>query len=68
MRYHDVRFDLEPGKAIELGATAVLEGTFLDPDAVLKVLAVGKSFTLWERGAIGHGTVLKTRGHRMDAP
>lgn len=56
---YDVRFHLEPGNAIELGSTAVLEGTFDDPDAVRELLTVGKTFTLWERGAIGRGVVLK---------
>ena len=56
---YDARFDLEPGKSIALGATVVLEATFDDPDAVLKLLTVGKTLTLWERGAIGHGKVLK---------
>ena len=60
---YDIRFDLDPGEAIALGGTAVLEGTFDDLDAVLELLAVGKSFTLWDRGAIGRGTVLKVRGN-----
>ena len=59
---YDIRFDLRPGEAIGLGSTAVLDGTFNDPDAVLGVLAVGKGFTLWDHGAIGHGTVLKIHG------
>lgn len=59
---YEVRFDLKPGSAIELGSVAVLEGTFNDPQAALGLLAVGKSFTLWDRGAIGHGTVLKIHG------
>lgn len=59
---YDVRFNLTPGKTIELGSTAVLDGVFDDLDAVLEVLAVGKSFTLWDRGAIGQGVVLKVRG------
>ncbi len=56
---YDIRFNLEPGKAIELGNTALLDGTFSDLDAVLERLVIGKSFTLWDRGAIGHGTVVK---------
>ncbi len=56
---YDARFDLEPAKTIQLGSTVTLPATFEDPDAVLKLLSVGKSFTLWERGAIGHGKVLK---------
>lgn len=59
---YDVRFNLVPGETIALGATAVLEGTFPDPEPALKVLEVGKSFTVWDRGAIGHGIVLKIRG------
>lgn len=59
---YDVRFDLVPGESIALGDTAVLDGTFPDPGEVLKLLSVGKSFTLWDRGAIGHGVVLKLRG------
>ncbi|HUL96457.1 MAG TPA: hypothetical protein VLT89_10620 [Usitatibacter sp.] len=59
---YDVRFNLTPGEAIALGSTAVLEGDFPEPDAVLAVLEVGKTFTLWDRGAIGHGVVLKLRG------
>jgi hypothetical protein len=59
---YDIRFDLQPGKAIELGSTAVMHGTFDDFEAAHKVLEVGKAFTLWERGAIGHGVVLKIRG------
>jgi hypothetical protein len=59
---YDVRFDLKPGKTIELGSVAVLDGTFRDLGAVLQLLVVGKSFTLWDRGAIGHGTVLKIHG------
>ncbi|HUJ00038.1 MAG TPA: hypothetical protein VLY46_07365 [Usitatibacter sp.] len=59
---YDVRFNLKPGETIELGSTAVLDGTFQDPDAVIKLLAIGKSFTLWDRGAIGHGTLLKIHG------
>ena len=59
---YDIRFDLKPGNAIELGGTAVLDGTFADLGAVLGLLAVGKSFTLWDHGAIGHGTVLKIHG------
>jgi hypothetical protein len=59
---YEVRFDLQPGKTIELGSTAVLEGMFEDPASVLAVLAVGKTFTLWDRGAIGHGVVLKVSG------
>ena len=56
---YEARFELKPGKALELGSTVVLEGTFDDLDAVMKLLAVGKSLTLWDRGAIGHGKVLK---------
>ena len=56
---YDVRFELNPGKAIPLGTSAVLEATFADPDVVLKLLTVGKTMTLWERGSIGEGTVLK---------
>jgi len=56
---YKARFDLTPGKALELGTTVVLEGSFDDPDAALKVLTVGKAVTLWDRGAIGHGKVLK---------
>ena len=59
---YDVRFNLVPGQTIALGESAVLDGTFPDADVVLKVLAVGKSFTLWDRGAIGHGVVLEIRG------
>jgi hypothetical protein len=59
---YDVRFDLIPGKTIALGSTAVLEGVFDDPDAVRKLLVVGKSFTLWDGGAIGHGVLLKVHG------
>lgn len=59
---YDVRFDLQPGKTIELGTTAVLRGTFGDLDAVQGLLVVGREFTLWDRGAIGHGTVLKVHG------
>lgn len=59
---YDIRFDLQPGKTIELGTTAVLCGTFTELDAVLELLAIGKSFTLWDHGAIGHGTVLKIHG------
>jgi hypothetical protein len=59
---YDARFDLEPGKAIALGTTVVLEATFDDPDAVLKLLTVGKPLTLWENGAVGHGKVLKIHG------
>jgi hypothetical protein len=57
-----IRFDLKPGEAIALGSTATLEGVFDNPDEVLKVLAVGKNFTLWDRGAIGHGVVVKIHG------
>lgn len=57
---YEARFDLKPGESIALGSTAILEGNFEDPDAALKVLSVGKAITLWEqRGAIGHGKVLK---------
>ena len=57
---YEARFDLKPGESIALGSTAILEGNFEDPEAALKVLSVGKSITLWEqRGAIGHGKVLK---------
>ncbi len=59
---YDVRFNLKPGKTIALGSTAVLDGMFPDLDAVLERLLVGKTFTLWDRGAIGHGIVLKIRG------
>ncbi|HEX4333784.1 MAG TPA: hypothetical protein VH040_16735 [Usitatibacter sp.] len=59
---YEARFDLEPGKAIALGTTVVLEGTFEDPDTVLKLLAVGTPITLWENGAVGHGKVLKIHG------
>jgi len=59
---YDVRFDLVPGETIALGDTAVLEGTFSDPGDVLKLLAVGKTITLWDHGAIGHGVVLKLGG------
>ena len=59
---YDVRFDLVPGEAIALGSKAVLDGVFDNPDAALEVLAVGKTFTLWDRGAIGHGVVLKIKG------
>lgn len=59
---YDVRFELKPGKTIELGSTAVLDGMFEDPAAVLAVLTVGKTFTLWDHGAIGHGVVLKIQG------
>ena|SRR5688572_18408519 len=59
---YEARFDLEPGKVIALGSTVVLEGTFDDPDAVMKLLTVGKTLTLWERGAIGHGKILKIHG------
>jgi hypothetical protein len=65
---YDVRFDLKPGKTIELGSTAVLDGAFLDPDAVLKLLVVGMTFTLWDRGAIGHGVVLKVHGDPAAQP
>ena len=64
---HDIRFDLEPGRAIELGGTAVLEGTFRDLDVVQQLLVVGKSFTLWDRGAIGQGTVLKVHCREPEA-
>ena len=56
---HDVRFELQPGKTIDLGSTAVLEATFEDPDGARGLVEVGKSITLWERGAIGHGTIVK---------
>ncbi|HYC36402.1 MAG TPA: hypothetical protein VEC19_08260 [Usitatibacter sp.] len=56
---YEIRFDLKPGKTIELGSTAVLEGSFNEPSAVLGLLTVGKTFTLWERGAIAHGKVLE---------
>ncbi len=59
---YGARFELKPGKALELGSTVVLEGSFDDPDAVLKLLEVGKALTLWDRGAIGHGKVLKIHG------
>ena len=55
---YEVRFDLVPGSSIALGSTAVLDGTFADLDAVSERLIVGTSFTLWDRGAIGHGKVL----------
>lgn len=59
---YPIRFELEPGKAIELGSTALMHGTFDDFDSVLPVLSVGKAITLWEqRGAIGHGVVKKIR-------
>ncbi len=58
---YEARFDLEPARTIQLGSTVTLDATFSDPDAVLKVLTVGKSFTLWTRGAIGHGKVLTIR-------
>ena len=58
---YQIRFDLEPGKAIELGSTATMHGTFDDFEAVQPVLEVGKAITLWERGAIGHGVVKKIR-------
>ena len=58
---YPIRFDLEPGKAIELGSTAVMHGTFDDFESVQSVLEVGKAITLWERGAIGHGVVKKIR-------
>src|SRR5438445_6745487 len=54
-----VRFDLQPGKSIQLGSTAILEATFDDPEVTRGLLAVGKNVTLWERGAIGHGRVVK---------
>jgi hypothetical protein len=56
---YDIRFELDPGKAVALGTSVVLKGTFADPDTVLKLLTVGKTVTLWERGAIGEGTVVK---------
>ncbi len=59
---YDVRFDLKPGKAIELGTTAVLSGTFGDLAAVIQLLVIGKRFTLWDHGAMGHGTVLEIHG------
>ncbi len=59
---YDVRFELTPGKSIALGATAELDGTFPDLAAVRDLLAVGKSFTLWDHGAIGHGVVVKLHG------
>lgn len=59
---YEVRFDLKPGKTIELGSTAVLDGIFDDLGAVSTLLTVGKTFTLWDRGAIGHGVVLKVHG------
>ncbi len=55
----EARFDLPPAKTIALGSTVTLDATFNEPEAVMKLLTVGKSITLWERGAIGHGKVVK---------
>ena len=58
---YPIRFELEPGKTLELGSTATMQGTFEDFEEVRPVLAVGKAVTLWERGAIGHGVIRKIR-------
>ena len=62
---YGVRFELVPGQAIALGGTAVLHATFSEPAAVLPLLAVGKSFTVWDRGALGSGVVLKIHERAM---
>lgn len=56
---YGVRFELEPGRTIELGSTVVLEGTFDEPESALAKLAVGKTIRLWERGAMADAKVLK---------
>ena len=62
---YDVRFELVPGETIALGATAVLDGTFSEPMDVLALLTVGKRFTVWDRGALGHGVVTKIHDEAM---
>ena len=58
---YPIRFELQPGKTIALGTSAVLEGTLDQPEEVLQLLSVGKKITLWERGAIGEAVVLEIR-------
>lgn len=43
----------------QLGQTARLGVQFLVPEAALEHFRVGTAFTVWEAGAIGHGTVLE---------
>ncbi|SRR5260221_202569 len=57
----DIRFYL-PAHGIELGSTSTVEGAFLSPELVRPLLKRGTKFTLWERGTIGHGTVMEVHG------